>query len=72
VKSKDLSKSILEAIKSADEPLETKEIIQKLQSKINGATRVKILYRLMILRGDGTISGKSVGSGKGVWIWWAR
>lgn len=71
MKAKELSAVIIELLKSADEPLETKEIIENSSKKIRGVTRVKVLYRLMVLRGDGEIFGKSVGSGKGVWIWWA-
>jgi len=57
---------ILQIIQQAQEPLETREI-EELLAK---STRVKILYRLNLLRGDGLIKGKPVGSGKGTWIWW--
>ena len=60
------SKNILKAIKEADEPLETKE----LELILKNVTRVKLLYRLNNLRGEGLIKGKQVGSGKGTWIWW--
>lgn len=70
VKAKELSKVIISVLNLADEPLETKEIISRVDAKMKGATRTKVLYRLMILRGDGLVFGKSVGSGKGVWIWW--
>ena len=62
-----LRDSILNILKKADAPLETKEIELILK-----ATRVKILYRLNNLRGDGLIKGKPVGSGKGAWIWWRK
>lgn len=52
-------------ISKAEEPLETREIEQKID-----ASRIMILYRLNNLRGDGKIKGKQVGSGKGTWIWW--
>jgi hypothetical protein len=61
-----LSQKILEVLSRVDEPLETVEIIKA----ISGTTRVKVLYRLHILRGESLIKGKQVGSGKGVWIWW--
>jgi hypothetical protein len=61
-----LSQKILEKIKSVDEPLETIEIIDA----ISGATRIKVLYRLYKLRGELSVKGKQVGSGKGTWIWW--
>ena len=61
-----LSKKILKLLAEAQEPLETKELENLLQN----FTRVKILYRLNLLRGDGLIKGKPVGSGKGAWIWW--
>ncbi len=61
-----ISDKILEILKKAEEPLETKEI----EDILKDVTRIKVLYRLNILRGDGTIKGKPVGSGKGTWIWW--
>jgi len=63
---------ILELLNSSDEPLETKEIGEKLKEKIKkeSVTRTKIFYRLNILRGEGKIKGKFTGPGKGVWIWW--
>lgn len=65
---------ILKLIDSANEPLETKEIEEKLKSiiKKESITRTKIFYRLNLLRGEGRIKGKFVGPGKGVWIWWKR
>ena len=64
--------AILKILKASKEPLETKEV-QTLtgQSGTKGVTRSKVLYRLNDLRGEGEIKGKSVGPGKGVWIWWA-
>jgi len=72
IKSDSLKEKILEIILSSSEPLETKEIEEKLKEKITSETitRTKVFYRLNILRGDGVIKGKFVGSGKGVWIWW--
>lgn len=58
-------KKILKTLKNATEPLETKEIEIILKE-----TRIKTLYRLNLLRGDGLIRGKAVGSGKGCWIWY--
>lgn len=60
-----ISERIISLINSSKEPLETIEIIKQVN-----ASRVKTLYRLYILRGDGIINGKQVGSGKGTWIWW--
>ena len=60
------SKNILKVIKEVKEPLETKE----LELILKNVTRVKLLYRLNNLRGEGLIKGKQVGSGKGTWIWW--
>ncbi len=60
------STTILQILQEAVEPLETKEI----EILLNNATRVKVLYRLNRLRGDGLVKGKPVGSGKGTWIWW--
>ena len=72
IKRDSLKEKILEIILSSSEPLETKEIEEKLKEKITSETitRTKVFYRLNILRGDGVIKGKFVGSGKGVWIWW--
>ncbi len=61
-----ISTKILDILAKAKEPLETKEI----ELILKNATRVKVLYRLNLLRGDGLIKGKPVGSGKGTWIWW--
>lgn len=60
------TEKIAAIVAKAHEPLETKEIEALLPQE----TRVKILYRLNLLRGDGLIKGKPVGSGKGTWIWW--
>ena len=61
-----LSEKILLIIQHSLEPLETKE----LETHLPKITRTKILYRLNLLRGEGQIKGKAVGSGKGTWIWW--
>jgi len=61
---------IFTILNSANEPLETKEIAEKLKQKKITTTRTKIFYRLNILRGEGKIKGKFTGPGKGVWIWW--
>ncbi len=61
-----ISSRILSLIAKAGEPLETVEI----EGLLKNVSRVKILYRLHQLRGDGKIKGKPVGSGKGTWIWW--
>lgn len=67
-----ISNEIINIINSIDEPLETKEIEEKLKNviKIETITRTKVFYRLNLLRGDGKIKGKFAGPGKGVWIWW--
>lgn len=61
-----LYNTILKIISKSQEPLETKEIEDLLPKH----SRIKILYRLMNLRGDSKIFGKQIGSGKGTWIWW--
>ena len=65
-----LTNEILRIISNSDEPLETKEIEEKIKTKTETVTRTKVFYRLNILRGEGKIKGKFVGPGKGVWIWW--
>ena len=61
-----ISRKIVEILKTAEEPLETKEI----ETVLKNVSRIKVLYRLNNLRGEGLIRGKPVGSGKGAWIWW--
>ncbi len=61
-----ISSRILKILTEASEPLETKE----LEVMLKDATRIKAIYRLNLLRGDGLVKGKPVGSGKGTWIWW--
>jgi len=65
---------VVSIINSAGEPLETKEVEQRVREKLKsaGITRTKIFYRLNLLRGDGAINGKFIGPGKGVWIWWKK
>ena len=63
-----ISENILKLLDKAEEPLETREI----EALLKNVTRIKILYRLNNLRGDGLIKGKPVGSGKGTWIWWRK
>lgn len=67
-----LSKEILKLIDESSEPLETKEIENELKRKAKDITRTRVFYRLMLLRGENLISGKFVGPGKGVWIWWKK
>ena len=69
-----MTNEILNIINISNEPLETKEIEEKLKLIITSesVTRTKIFYRLNILRGDGRIKGKFTGPGKGVWIWWKK
>jgi len=69
MKSKDrIADAIISIVTDSDEPLETKEIEEKLSRE----TRTRILYRLRNLQGGGLIKGKMVGAGKGTWIWWKR
>lgn len=63
-----ISQKILSLLASAEEPLETKE----LENLLKNVTRIKLLYRLNWLRGEGKIKGKAIGSGKGAWIWWKK
>lgn len=65
--------AIRRVLKASKEPLETKEV--QARTNESGAweiTRSKLLHRLNDLRGEGEIRGKSVGPGKGVWIWWSE
>jgi predicted Zn-ribbon and HTH transcriptional regulator len=63
-----IGETILTIINDSDEPLETREIEEKLPEE----TRSKIFTRLKDLRGEGQIKGKMVGAGKGAWIWWKK
>jgi repressor of nif and glnA expression len=65
-----IADEILKIINGSKTPLETKEISEQLKNGMGDISRSKLIYRLGNLRGDGEIFGKSVGSGKGVWIWW--
>jgi len=66
----DLSKQILKIVNNSNVPLETKEIQEKIKIELGGVSRSRLMYRLNDLRAEREIKGKSVGSGKGVWIWW--
>ena len=59
---------ILSLVTSSNEPFETKEIEEALPK----FTRIMILYRLNMLRGESRINGKQIGSGKGAWVWWKK
>ncbi len=67
-----ITKGILRIITESEEPLETKEIEEKIRGGIKkeSVTRTKVFYRLNLLRGEGRIKGKFIGSRKGVWVWW--
>lgn len=67
-----LSEVALKIINEADFPLETKEILEKTKTLLKDATRTKLFYRLNNLRGDGLVSGRFIGPGKGVWVWWKK
>jgi repressor of nif and glnA expression len=68
----EISKAALKVINSADEPLETKEVEERVNKLIKDSTRTKLFYRLNNLRAEGLIRGKFIGPGKGVWIWWKK
>lgn len=61
---------IVRLLRSSAAPLETKDILDRARAEKRKLTRAIVFKRLTTLRGDGVISGKQVGSGKGVWIWW--
>jgi repressor of nif and glnA expression len=68
----EISKAAFKVITNADEPLETKEVEERVNRIVKDATRTKLFYRLNNLRAEGLIKGKFVGPGKGVWIWWKK
>ena len=67
-----IRKTILEIIKNADRPLETKDVGEQVMKILKDVTRTKLFYRLTNLRGDGLVNGRRIGPGKGVWIWWRK
>ena len=67
-----IANAILKIVQNSGEPLETKEIQEKIKNAIKDVTRTKLFYRLTNLRGEALIKGKFVGPGKGVWIWWSQ
>jgi hypothetical protein len=67
-----ITKLALKIIEESNDVLETKEIEEKILLSIKDITRTKLFARLNNLRGDNEISGKFVGPGKGVWIWWKK
>ncbi len=72
-KEDEIQHEIYNLIKTANEPLETEEVISHIHSKVEkDASRNKVMYRLNNLRAEGRISGKMLGSGKGVWVWWHK
>jgi len=68
----EISKATLKVINNANEPLETKEVEERVCEIVKNVTRTKLFYRLNNLRAEGLIKGKFVGPGKGVWIWWKK
>jgi repressor of nif and glnA expression len=68
----EISKAILKVINSTGEPLETKEVEDRVSKIVKDVTRTKLFYRLNNLRAEGLIKGKFIGPGKGVWIWWKK
>ena len=66
-----MQQEIYNLIKTVNEPLETQEVIRHIHTNVEkSASRNKVMYRLNNLRAEGKISGKMLGSGKGVWVWW--
>ena len=68
-----IQEEIYHLINTVSEPLETEEVIFHIHSKVEkNASRNKVMYRLNNLRAEGKISGKMLGSGRGVWVWWHK
>ena len=67
-----ITNEIVRVLKKAREPLETSEVTDALRENDKSVTRARVLYRLFCLLGEQLINGKSVGSGKGCWIWWKK
>ncbi len=67
-----ITKAALKIIEESGDVLETKEIEERILLSIKDVTRTKLFARLNNLRGENLVSGKFVGPGKGVWIWWKK
>ncbi len=68
----EISKMVLKVSNNAGEPLETKEVEELVKKSMKGVMGSKLFYRLTMLRAEGLIRRKFVGSGKGVWFWWKK
>ncbi len=68
----EISKAALEVIISAEEPLETKEVEERVNKIVKDTPRTKLFYSLNNLRAERLIKGKFIGPGKGVWVWWNK
>lgn len=68
----EIYRAALEVINSAEEPLETREVKERVDKILENATRAKLFYRLNNLKAEQLIKGKFIGRGKGVWIWWRK
>ena len=66
-----VSQVILRLIHSADQPLETAEILYLINKEIKVSRRI-ILARLHALKDADLINGRFMGPGKGVWVWWKK
>ena len=64
------AEAILKIVKQSGEPLETKEIEERIKTVMK-VSRSKLIYRLQNMRAEGQLRGKFMGPGKGVWVWWA-
>jgi DNA-directed RNA polymerase delta subunit len=67
-----ISDFIYKILIESQEPLATKEIVERIQEYFGNVSRAKVLTRLNDLRGAGVIAGKFVGYGNGLWIWWKK
>lgn len=64
----DRTDRISKVVMDAGEPLETREVEERVKDL--HLNRWVVLERLRTLAIAGVIRGKRVGSGKGVWIWY--
>ena len=66
-----VSQLLVRILQSADQPLETAEILEIIQKELQVSRKI-ILKRLHDLKDSDTINARFMGPGKGVWVWWKK
>ena len=66
-----ISQLLVRILQSANQPLETSEIIAQIQKETQVSRKI-ILKRLHDLKDSDLINARFMGPGKGVWVWWKK